>query len=213
MAQISNGILGGFEGKVGTVSGFTRYGRSYMRVAVSTVTDKATPARLAQREKLKVCNIFMKAFTGTGVFSKTFPNYGHGGSGYNRAMKVLMNKALYGTSPAHNIDYSKFLISDGPLPVAQNAEVTTNGAGNLQFTWVNNTGDGTAKASDKVILVAYFPVMNQIIFSLDAAQRSSGTALLTTSINKGLVAETWMGFLSADEKTAADSVYTGQLVV
>ncbi|MEO8112200.1 MAG: hypothetical protein ABI594_19270 [Ginsengibacter sp.] len=79
MAQVSNGILGGFSGKVGPVSGYTRYGKNIMRSATSRVNDKETPGRMAQREKIKVCNRFMNAFTGTGFFSKTFPNYGHGG--------------------------------------------------------------------------------------------------------------------------------------
>ncbi len=69
---------------------------------------------------------------------------------------------------------------------------------------------GTARENDKVILVAFFPAVKQIIYSLQAATRKDCQALLTTNIMTG-AAETWMGFLSNDEKDAANSVYTGRL--
>jgi len=72
MAEIKNGILGAFTGRVGPVSGYTRNGRNIMRSAASTVRDKATPGRLAQREKIRICNAFINAFSGTGI-QKRFP--------------------------------------------------------------------------------------------------------------------------------------------
>lgn len=213
MAQLNNGILGGFTGKVGTVSGYTRYGRDVMRSATSRVTDKPTPLRIAQREKIKVANHFMKAFTGRKIFSTTFPNYGHGGSGYNRAMGILLNKALKGAYPAYQIDYGEFLISNGPLPVARDAAVQPTPSHAIQFTWTDNSMDGTAKKTDKVVLVAYFPAENQIVFSLDAGNRAGGNAVLSAIMPAGTIAETWLGFVSEDGKLAANSVYTGQLVL
>ncbi len=41
-----------------------------------------------QREKIKVCNEFTHAFSGTGFFNKSFPSYGHTGSGYNKSKQV-----------------------------------------------------------------------------------------------------------------------------
>jgi len=101
------------------------------------------------------------------------------------------------------------LISKGPLPGAENAEVAVDTEGNMLFAWTDNTGIGTAKASDKAILVAYFPELKQAITSIGNATRNEGQAFLETSIMKGNAAETWIGFLSHDEKNAADSVYTG----
>ena len=215
MAEIRQGILGGFTGRVGPVSGFRRNGRDLMRSATSTVTDKPTPARVAQREKVKVCNAFINAFSGTGIFARTFPDPNHGGSGYNRAMKVLMNSALTGRYPHYEILYDKFLISKGELPVAENAAVTLDAAGNSVFSWMDNSTDGTAKTNDKTVLVAWFPEKQiQLAWSLDAAERAAGTATLTIPAeNKGAVAETWIGFVSADGQIASNSVYTGRLEV
>lgn len=67
------------------------------------------------------------------------------------------------------------------------------------------------KANDKVILVAYFPELNEIIYSLNAANRADCGAVLITGGMRGYTAETWIGFLSNDEKDAADSVYAGSI--
>jgi hypothetical protein len=57
--------------------------------------------------------------------------------------------------------------------------------------------------------VAYFPELQQAMYSLSAGSRSDGEAILHKSAMKGFAAETWMGFLSADDKDAGNSVYTG----
>ncbi|MEO8861489.1 MAG: DUF6266 family protein [Ginsengibacter sp.] len=214
MAEIKNGILGSFTGKVGPVSGYTRYGRNIMRSSSSTVNDKITPKRAAQREKVRVCNAFINAFSGTGIFAITFPDPYHGGSGYNRAMKVLMNSALTGEYPTYGILYDKFLISKGALPAPENAAVSLDEAGNFVFTWTNNSTDGTAKANDKAVMVAWFPEKQiKLAYAVNGADRSACTATLAVSIdNKGATAETWIGFVSADGKIASDSVHTGSLV-
>lgn len=211
MAQIPNGILGELIGKIGPVTGYKRHGRNIVRPAKNNVKDKLTPQRLAQREKIKICNNFTKAFAGTGFFTKTFPAYGHGGSGYNRAMSALMNLALVSSYPALSISYPQVLISKGPLPSPDNALAAADADGNIQFTWNDNSTTGTAKGSDKVIIVAYFPSEEQAIFTVDAGTRTDGQATLPASVMKGFIAETWIGFLSADEKDAANSVYAGKV--
>ncbi|KAA9036122.1 hypothetical protein FW778_19740 [Ginsengibacter hankyongi] len=64
-------------------------------------------------------------------------------------------------------------------------------------------------------MVAWFPEkQTQLAWSLDAAERAAGTATLTIpGENKGAVAETWIGFVSADGQIASNSVYTGRLEV
>ena len=210
MGKIPEGILGLLLGKVGPVSGYRRNGQNLVRVAGQSRKVRSTPMRTNQREKIKVCNDFTRAFSGTGFFSKSFPSYGDTGTGYNRATSTIMNLAITGTYPDTAISYSRVLISKGTLPPAENAEVAVDTEGNMLFAWTNNAGMGTAKANDNVILVAYFPELKQAITSIGNATRNAGQALLETSVMKGYAAETWIGFLSNDEKNAADSVHTGR---
>ena len=211
MGRIPDGILGGLIGKVGPVTGYYRNGENIIRSASRRKDNIKTAKRAAQQQKIKVCNDFTKAFSGTGFFNKTFPAYGSRGSGYNRATSALMNLAITGTYPANNISYPQVLISKGPLPASEDATVAMNAEGNLLFTWTNNTGRGTAKANDKVVLVAYFPELNQVVFSIGDTTRADELALLQTNQLHSYTAETWIGFLSHDEKDAANSGYAGRV--
>jgi len=213
MVTIPNGILGGIQGQVGTVTGYNRYGVDVIRVAKNSGIVKPTAKRLAQRNKITVCNAFAKAFAGKGFFTKTFPAFGHTGSGYNRAVSALMSLALVTSEDSVAISYPLVLISNGKLPPAVDAVAASTETGNIQFTWTDNTGTGTSKKNDKAILVAYFSATNEVIFSFAAGTRESGNGVLETANKKGEVAETWMGFLSNDEEDASCSVYTGKVIL
>ena len=213
MGKIPNGILGELIGKLGPVTGYVRNGQKLVRTAGTYSSPKSTPRRLQQREKIKVCNDFTRAFSRTGFFNKTFPSYGDTGTGYNRATSAIMNLAIMGSYPNTSISFPLVLISRGPLPAAANVATVANAEGNLLFTWGDNSGTGTARANDKVILVAYFPAINQMIYSINAATRDDCQALLETKIMKGYEAETWIGFLNDAEKDAANSVYAGNVLL
>src|SRR5437868_10110276 len=213
MANLPNGILGAFIGKAGNITGYVRNGKNCIRTRSNRKNVKPTAARLAQREKIKVCGGFTSAFSGTGFFKKSFPAYGDSGTGYNRATSALMNLAVTGSYPQVSLAYPLVLISKGPLPVAENATATVNADGNILFSWADNSGTGTAKANDKAIVVAYFPGMKQIIYSLNAGTRADGQCVLPAANMQGYAAETWIGFLSHDETDASNSVYGGTLVL
>jgi hypothetical protein len=172
----------------------------------------ASSGRLAQQQKIKVCNEFTRPFCGSGFFNKTFPAYGHSGTGFNRATSAIMHLAIIGTYPDTAIAYPQVHISKGPLPGAQNASATVNNEGDIVFNWKDNTGTGTAKENDKVIAVAYFPSEKKAVFNTGIALRKDGQAMLDTQQMQGATAETWIGFLSNDEKDASDSVYSGKVI-
>lgn len=171
MAQIPNGILGTFTGTVGNVCGYMRNGKNFIRSRRRKSSAPMTPKRLAQQQKIKVCNEFTRPFCGTGFFNKTFPAYGNSGTGFNRATSAIMNLAIIGTYPDTAIDYRQVLVSKGSLPSATNASAVVDNEDSILFTWEDNTGTGTAKHNDKAILVAYFPALNVAIFSIGNATR------------------------------------------
>lgn len=210
MAILSQGILGSVTGKTGPVISYTRYGQNIIRSVGGTKKNKIeTPARKKQRQKIKVCNEFTKAFTGSGFFNRSFPAIGHTGSGYNRATGALMNLAIV-SHPETAIVWPKVLISKGNIASVDAASADVNDEGNIIFGWADNAGTGTAKENDTAILVAYFPEQKEAVFQFSEAKRIDGYALLEMGSKKGVV-ETWLGFLSADEKNAANSVYTGRV--
>ena len=211
MASIPNGILGSFVGTAGNVSGYMRNGKNFIRSRRSKSSSPMTPKRLAQQQKIKVCNEFTKPFCGTGFFNRTFPAYGHSGTGFNRVTSAIMNLAITGDYPNIFLNYKKVLISKGPLPEPENANVVRTGGGQLLFSWEDNSNEGTARMDDKVILVAFFPDLKQAIYSIGEAVRSDSNAVLNIGVMKDFAAETWIGFLSADEKHSSCSSYCGRI--
>jgi len=213
MARKSSGILGDFIGTIGPVTGFMRNGHNFLRSSTSSVKNKGTALQLAQQQKIDVCTRFVKVFTGTGFLNKSFPAYGHTGTGYNRAMGALMSRALTGAYPGIQLNYQEVLISRGRLPAAQGAKVIKKANSILQFTFTDNSADGIASAKDTAILVAYAPDIQQAVFGLYNGFRKDKKASLNVAALKGHAVETWIGFLSADTNDASNSVWVGRVVV
>jgi hypothetical protein len=59
--------------------------------------------------------------------------------------------------------------------------------------------------------VAYFPARKQAVFSIGDAKRSDAKVSLVVGNRTGEICETWIGFLSHDEKDAANSSYCGRI--
>ena len=211
MARNNSGVLGNFIGTIGPVTGFMRNGQNFLRSSTSSVKNKRTPLQRAQQEKISICTAFVKAFSGTGFLNKSFPAYGHTGSGYNRAIGALMSRALTGEYPDMALSYPQVLISKGSLPGAQSAKVVKKANNTLQFSFEDNSGVGIAAPDDTVILVAYAPDIQQAVFGLYNGFRKDKKAVLNVAPLKGHTVETWIGFLSADERDAGDSVWTGRI--
>lgn len=213
MARMPNGILGGLVGSVGPVNGFLRLGVPILRKKPRRNSYKLTPKREAQQRKMQVVLPFIKAFTRTGFFAKSFPRNGGTKTGYNLAVSTNMSLAVTGSFPDIELAYPLVLISRGSLPKAAEAEVVVSSRGDLEFYWEDNSGVGKAKATDKVLLVAYCPEKAAVICSAQAGVRGDGSATLAIHKWKGRQVETWMGFINEEETDAADSVYTGRVML
>ena len=186
-------------------------GTNFIRSKRRKSTRPMSPARLAQQQKIKVCNEFTRSFKGSGFFDKTFPQKIKTATGYNKATSALMRKAITGAYPHISLSWPDVQISGGGMPAAQGAEATVAPEG-ITFAWVDNSGTGTAKRTDIAVLVAYFPVIRQAIFTISNQHRGDGEASLITNGFAG-EAHTWLGFISEDGKDAADSVYTGNILI
>jgi len=131
----------------------------------------------------------------------------------NRAVKALINLVMAGTYINTNISYPILIRANGSLPEAENAHASLNNEGKILFTWTDNSSTGNANTNDKVILITYFPALKKMIYTLHAATRGKGSALLAMNTMRGYIAETWIGFVSHDEREAGDSVYTGKVIL
>lgn len=209
MARINKGILGPVEGTVGTVVGANWKGINYIR-SKSGPKKTSSIEQLDHQLKFSVVVSFVASMTS--LLQQTFHKYAVKMSEVNAAFAYNYGNALTGVSPDYEIDYPKALVSRGELPNGITPAATET-AGGLHFTWTDNTGAGTALATDMVVLVAFCPNLNTTSYSIGSAARDAASAVLDVTGFAGETIHTWMAFISADEKEASNSTYTGTLSV
>ena len=212
MGIIGKGILGGFSGKVGTVIGATWKGIDYMKSRPPARGNAdASQKQLAQQAKFSLAMKFITTLSS--LFQISYRNYAIGKTGTNSAFSYLLTEAIAGSYPDFSIDYSKMLMSRGQLPNASAPAATAAAGGDIVFTWTDNTGISSSKASDQAMLVIYCPALKTALYTTGSAMRNSGTDKLDAMIFAGHLVETYIGFISEDGKKVANSIYTGQHTV
>ena len=212
MGTYNKGILGPFSGKVGTVVGASWRGKFVMR-SLPTKTDKLpTEIQLLQREKFSLVSEFLTPIAP--VITKYFGS----GSGEltrrNQAMSYHMKEAVTFVDPVYEMMYNKVQISKGDLVGLQNPTAVSIIAAKIKFSWEDNSGQGTAKPTDQLVVVLYAPVDGLYYYNLAAALRSDTTVSLTLpSYFSGLELQAWICFAAADGKAYATSNYMGAVTI
>ena len=212
MSTIKQGILGGFSGKTGTVIGSSWKGIAVMRGIAPSIAQPNTAAQLAQRAKFSVVGKFLRPLI---PFLRIgFKNQAIKMSGFNAAMSYNLVNALTGTYPAYEVDYSKALVSQGNLPGALNPEVTSTTAGEIEYTWEDNSDDTNADASDKALLVVYNPLKNRAVTVVGGNTRSGGSQSITLPAKfTGDEVQCFISFSNETQAVLSNSEYVGGIIV
>lgn len=212
MAKLVEGVLGGFRGKVGTVVGNIWKGIATMRVHVKSISNPKTAAQLDQRAKFALMVKFLKPLTD--FVRTTFKHFAIKQTAFNAAVSYNIKNAITGTYPAYAIDYPKVLVSMGSLPPALNPGVTSATAGEVEFTWQNNTGGPYAKATDKVALCVYNPTKGYATDVIGGNTRTGGTQSVTLPANwSGDEVQCFIAFANENGSVYSNSVFAGGIIV
>jgi hypothetical protein len=210
MGTINKGILGGFSGKVGTVVGGSWKGIDYMRSKSNRRNFEPSEKQLEQQLRFATTMHFLQPMSA--LLNVTFASFAVKMTGMNSAFAYNINNAIAGAYPNFTIAYNLALVSRGDLPNAL-APAVTSGAGSvLTFSWTDNSGVGSARATDEAIFVAYCPTLKQAIYT-GGAVRSALTGDLNVTPFSGLAVETYITFLSDTGKSSATSIFTGEVTV
>ena len=113
MGTIKQGILGGFNGKVGTVIGSSWKGITYMRGRAQHVKNPRTAGQIYQRNAMKAIALALRPIAST--LSLTFAKSAGKMSGYNKAVSVNYHEAIVNQDGQPVVDFSKLILSKGTL--------------------------------------------------------------------------------------------------
>lgn len=212
MGKYKNGILGSFTGKVGNIIGSTWNGIPYMRAVPANVKDPKTPKQLAQRQRFGLITSLLRKFRPVVMIG-----FKHGAGNMNpinRAASYNLRNAVGGEYPDQYIEYSQFVLARGELTGVNNPQVSAGTAGEIVYTWTDNSGEGSAQAGDNVIATVYCPELDTVAYKTNAALREDESFTFSMPVSfEGESVETYLFFTSSDESIASDSVYTGQVTI
>lgn len=209
MGKIKTGILGGFQGKVGTVIGSTWRGESIMRALPKTVAKAPTESQRIQRLKFKAVSEFLNPLRST--LSTYFGNDTGVKSKYNMATSYHITNAVEVTEQGTQILYPRVLVAKGTLFGFQNL-TTTQSETVITLNWEDNTVFGNAKAEDTVNVVCYIEEVNTFYVFESIANRDGLTASVTLPQNfLGYNVEVYAFLYDKVSKTSSNSVYLGNI--
>ena len=211
MGTIKQGVLGGFSGKVGTVIGASWKGTAYMRGQATHVKNPRTAAQIAQRTKMEFARNFLQP---TAEFINIgFKDVAKHQSPLNYAASQMMRNAIYGDYPDYSPIYSKLKWSHGLLtpPVVETVYANYDA---LDFLWVDNSGQGNAKADDISMIVVCSEEKQEIKYFMNGYTRS-------TKSTHCELPESWVDdhvhiyitMRSADGKLISHSHYCGEFLL
>lgn len=212
MGKINQGILGGVSGQVGNVIGGTWKGIDYLRIKPSSVANPRTEGQVDQRSKFSTVLRFLQPMTD--FLRVGFKLYANKMTQFNAAMSYNLNNSITGAYPNFTIDYANALVSRGNLTGAANGSSYSSGPGNVEVTWNDNSGSGSAQATDKAIIALLNTSRGEAIFTTDGPVRTAGSESISVpSEYSGEAVEVFLGFVSEDGTKVANSVYLGSVTI
>lgn len=212
MGKYKIGILGPFNGKIGTVIGSSWRGIDYMRSLSRRGNRVPSAVQLLQRQRFLATTQFLTPIHP--VLRKYYGGNGGGPTRINNALSYHMKEAVTYVDPDFEMLYNKVQISVGTLPQVQNPSVSSPSANTIKYGWDDNSGDGAAKATDKLVVVVYAPAANLYFYRLAAATRSDATASITIpAYFSGLEVQSWITFAADDDSSCATSSYMPAVII
>jgi hypothetical protein len=201
-----NGLFEGFTGKLGNLVSYKLKGKQVIRLIGRTIKAPTT-AQLVTRQKMALVNGFLKTIVPVINLGYEFEVMGTDRNPYNAAVSYHTKHAMQGVYPNLSLDYSRALISTGPLEPAVNPAVAL--AGNvLEFTWAVAADMDWDIKNDRSMLLVCCPELQDATYILSGARRSTGkdeSELPAEYLGKELNA--YIAFAADDRQSVSDSVW------
>ncbi len=206
MATYQNGILGTFNGRIGSVVFTTWNGIPVIRSRPVRKNFTISVLQEQQRARFKMMQDFLRPLKD--LLNQTFKQQSAGMSCVNKASSVNKS-AITGNYPSLAIDYAQILLSKGRLPFGEPPTISSPEAGKLLLTW--KTGDGIDKdlTAGSAFIAAYQEDLNRWIFGQFDISIGVTSCILDVTPFVGKSVRTYIGFLSKNGKKTSESRYIG----
>ena len=125
-------------------------------------------------------------------------------------MSYVLNNAITGVSPDLEIDYSLALLTRGNLSGALNPIFDLTTPGQVEFSWDDNSTEGNALATDKVMVVVYNPTKGESVYLTEGAARTDLSQIVNIPNSySGDELHMFISFMNFEETQLSNSIYIG----
>jgi hypothetical protein len=211
MGKLNNGITGGFSGTVGPAVGASWKGIPVIRSRPPRKRGKSSEAQLRQMSKLQLMTSFISPIKD--LLNNTYTCVTVQMSCFNKALSYNMRNAITGEYPEFRINFPRVALGIGDLLNPEMHAAISDAAGQVTFNWTDNSGEGSARASDHCFIAVYCEQKGQWRTRSVGSQRNAGSYTFNITEFSGLAVQTYIGFLSADAHFVSTSLYTGQVTI
>jgi len=207
----SNKSEGGFTGKMGGTVVYKLNGQ-WVKRTIGTITKPPSIAQLACREKMRLVTACLKPVKDLLPVGFKIPRHAKAVTPYNLACRYNLNHAVTGQYPELRIEYAKVLFAEGTIPVVTGCKAELSSKGG-RYSWDKTEDSKLERSNDQVMVIACLPGEMDAKFQICAGTRNHGEVLLPLPKYKTpVVLETYLAFISANQKLTSNSFYTGQLI-
>lgn len=205
MGVIKRGILGGFSGKVANIVGSSWKGIAYMKSLPLSVANPRTAAQVAQRDKFAQSVAFAKVIL-VPYIKPLWDRFAQQESGYNAWISSNIDRF----DATGLVDFPNLTVSEGTLtPVDNPSAQANNGQVAAPTAWDDNSGTGTALATDEIYVLGYNETKSEIGIYFSISDRANGNAIVEfeTPFDNNDIMHFWYGARRADGTIVSNTEY------
>ncbi len=212
MGTIRQGANGGFSGKAGSIIGSSWRDINYIKGLPKLSNKPKSEKQLEQQAKFALAVKFLQPV-------KSLMNVGFGqmrtgkATGFNMALKQLLDSAIIGTYPDYEIDLPNVFLAKGSLGDPTDIVIVTN-ALSLDISWSTRFDKLNRYISDEMNILVHDPLSGDFVTGPDGVLRTTGQANVEIPSEWiGRTVHIYMFYISLDGKSTSNSVYAGTTVI
>ena len=211
MGKCNQGVFGNWVKRVGNVVGRVVNGQNIYSIYQPNVSNPQTETQQQIRTKFSMlCKL--GSVTASFLMLGLLESKGKG-TWLSRFISLNFDDGVTGTWPSFELNYPKLIMSQGNVDLPYNPAAQVQGS-EISVTWIDNSGIGNARDSDKVMFVVFNKDKNQSIADTEAADRSERQASYSMPASwNGDTVYVYFAMYRKAAKVASTSVFLGQFTI
>lgn len=212
MAIVQNPITGRTKKKFGTAVFSKQFGKNTMRTKPIEVRNPKTLLQRQQRAKFAIMVALARLFMG--FIRVSFKQLATSMSQFNVFVKSNISDAISGVYPNYTIDFTKIIVSRGTLTGADTGAATAVAGHKINVTWVDNSGNGDAQATDNAMALVINDTKKAIVQDMVTKTRADASIDFTVPVSwVGDEVHAFLSFKTPASDRVSDSTFLASVTI